>query len=196
MRVGQVLSLFAWNIIWRITGLKSAGQKLVDKLDAPDEEARVIAGMLLVKAGRRAEPLLQAALSTGQHVPTVLTIWGDIGDWRAVPELHHYSQDPRPEVAQAAQAALMALAGNLHGADLRGVELRGVKLPQADLSGADLSQADLRRANLSGADLRGTNLSGADLGGANLQGASYNPSTTIWPADFDPAEAGAVEKNG
>jgi hypothetical protein len=192
MKVGQVLSVFAWNLIWRSTGLKSAGQKLVDKLGAPDEEARVIAGMFLVKAGRKAEPLLYEALAKNRHVPIVLTILGDIGHWRAVPELYQYSQNPRPEVAQAAQAALTLVAGRLHGADLSRAYLRRVKLSQADLSGAnlsgaDLSQADLREANLSGADLCGTNLSGANLDGANLKGASYDQAT-ICTADFDPAE--------
>ena len=197
MRIGQVLSLFAFNLVWRTTGLNSAGRKLVDNLASPDEEVKVIAGMLLVKAGRRAEPLLQEALQRSRNVSTVLTILGDIGDWRTVPELHKFSQDPSPEVAQAAQAALMVLAGQLHGADLSASILRGVKLPRADLSranlsGSDLSQADLSGANLSGADLRGTKLGGADLQGADLKGASYDQATTVWPADFDPAEAGAI----
>ena len=200
MRIGQVLSLFASNLIWRTTGLKSAGRKLVNNLDSPDEEVKVIAGMLLVKAGRRAEPLLLEALQGNQNVPMVLTILGDIGDWRYLPELHKFSQDPSPEVAQAAQAALMVLGGQLHGADLSASNLHGVKLPRADLSsanlsGSDLSQADLSGANLSGADLRGTKLGGADLQGADLRGASYDQATTVWPADFDPAEAGAIAEH-
>jgi|GEM_PF-846394 len=200
MRIGQVLSLFASNIIWRTTGLSSAGRKLVDSLDSSDEEVQVIAGMLLVKAGRQAEPLLQEALRRSQNLPTVLTILGDIGAWRCLPELHKYSQDASPEVAQAAQAALMMLAGQLHGADLRASHLRGVKLPQADLSranlsGSDLSQADLSGANLSGADLRGANLDGAELQGADLNGAIYDQATTVWPVDFDPTETGAIAKD-
>lgn len=200
MRIGQVLSLFASNLIWRTTGLSPAGRKLVDNLDSTNEEVKVIAGMLLVKAGRQAEPLLLEALQRSQNVPTVLTILGDIGDWRYLPQLHKFSQDPSPEVAQAAQAALMVLAGQLHGADLSAGNLRGVKLPRADLSGAnlsgsDLSQADLSGANLRGADLRGANLGGANLRGVDLKGASYDQATTIWPADFDPAEAGAIAEH-
>ncbi len=65
---------------------------------------------------------------------------------------------------------------DLEGADLRQVNLRG---------------ADLRKANLRGTDLRGTYLSGANLEEAILKGARYNHNT-IWPANFDPEQAGAI----
>jgi uncharacterized protein YjbI with pentapeptide repeats len=82
-----------------------------------------------------------------------------------------------------------------------------------DLSGAYLMRADLDDANLAGADLAGADLDGAnlsgplsDLTGANFHGADYNVRPghvvnaqgqpvinmpTQWPANFNPAAAGA-----
>jgi uncharacterized protein YjbI with pentapeptide repeats len=45
--------------------------------------------------------------------------------------------------------------------------------------------------DLNGADLRGVDLGGANLRGANLEEANYNKDT-VWPAGFDPEEAGAI----
>ena len=52
-----------------------------------------------------------------------------------------------------------------------------------DLSGADLGGVYLREANLREADLQGTDL--------NL--ARYDEDT-VWPAGFDPEQAGAVKQ--
>ena len=89
---------------------------------------------------------------------------------------------------------------NLTYADFSGAALDWAELSGADLSWANLAGADLRRANLHGTNLHGTdlrraNLDGADLGAtdlaeADLHAAQYT-TATIWPAGFDPAQAGA-----
>ncbi len=95
------------------------------------------------------------------------------------------------------RGALLGGADLFH-ADLRGADLRGADLAAAFLSTADLSLADLTGANLYRADLSEANLCGADLTDANLletdlRGAEYD-GQTIFPLDFDPACAGAVQK--
>ncbi|WP_199421941.1 pentapeptide repeat-containing protein [Actinotalea solisilvae] len=83
---------------------------------------------------------------------------------------------------QAATAALLrrvstavrgAVAPELAGAQLVGVDRRGADLRRACLRGALLVGADLRGADLRGADLLGADLRGADLGGADLTGVFF-----------------------
>ena len=91
-------------------------------------------------------------------------------------------------------------AANLDDADLHQAKLESAKLEKAtlikaNLSGANLSQANfgkakLMRADLSNANLINANFIEANLEGANLSQAYYN-TATIFPSDFDAAEAGA-----
>lgn len=85
------------------------GRILLRELGSRDENLRTIAGMLLVKAGARAVPLLREALEQRQHLPIVLSIIGDLGDRSLAPELRHLSGDRDPQVAKAAQDALRVL---------------------------------------------------------------------------------------
>ncbi|MGH9702621.1 MAG: hypothetical protein ACRD4K_04540, partial [Candidatus Acidiferrales bacterium] len=65
--------LFACQAAWRLTGLPSAGRALVRALGSPDDTERVVAGMFLVRAGTRAESLLQEALCRRENLPMVLS---------------------------------------------------------------------------------------------------------------------------
>ena|SRR3989442_14606962 len=104
--------IFGLAAIWRITGLDSAGRALVRALGSPNENIRTIAGILLVKAGKRSEPLLQEALQKRVSLPIVLTILADLGDRKFEAELKQFSQDEDPQVARAAQAALRVLSAH------------------------------------------------------------------------------------
>jgi HEAT repeat protein len=110
MGVLQAARLFALKSVWTTTGLRSAGQALVEALASPDEGVRTIAGMFLVQAGKRAEPLVEDAIRRRQNLPMVLVIAGDIGAFRLEPELQRFSTDPDPEVAKAAKDGLRILA--------------------------------------------------------------------------------------
>lgn len=104
--------MFACHATWRLTGLPSAGRALVRALGSPDDTERVVAGMFLVRAGARAEPLLEEALHRRENLPMVLSILGDIGDRRFQRELEEFSADGDPQVAQAARDALRVLAAH------------------------------------------------------------------------------------
>jgi len=110
MGPGQAARLYLLKSIWTATGLRAAGRALVDALGSPDEGVRTVAGMLLVQAGRRAEPLLEEAIRRRQHLPMVLVIAGDIGAVRLEPDLRRLAGDPDPEVARAARDGLRILA--------------------------------------------------------------------------------------
>jgi hypothetical protein len=109
MGVVQAARLFALKQVFSTTGLKSAGRALVDALSSPDETTRTIAGMFLVQAGKRAEPLVEEAMRRRQSLSTVLVIAGDIGAFRLEPQLRSFIADPDPEVAKAARDGLRIL---------------------------------------------------------------------------------------
>ncbi len=106
--------LFVSRAFWGLTGVDAAGRVLVDALDAEDEDVRSIAGILLTRAGRRAEPLLEEALARGEHVPMVLSVLGSIGDPAIVPDLRPFARSDDPDVARAAREAIRTLeAGHI-----------------------------------------------------------------------------------
>ena len=85
---------------------------------------------------------------------------------------------------------------NLSDADLSDTLLSSTGFSGVDLSGANLSDAQIVAAVFGPADLSRTNLSGThfsdvDLSWVDFSGAQYTEST-VWPAGFDPVEAGAI----
>ena len=108
----QVARLYALKSVWSSTGLRSAGRALVDALGSPDAGVRTIAGMFLVQAGKRAEPLVEEAIHRRANLPTVLVIAGDIGAARLEGELRRLTADADPQVAKAAQHGLRILAAH------------------------------------------------------------------------------------
>ena len=112
MKLLETAGLFACQALWRLTGLRAPGRALVHALASPDDSVRVIAGMFLVKAGRRAEPLLEEALQQRESLPMVLSILADIGSERFEPDLRQLTSDGDPRVAEAAANALRVLAAH------------------------------------------------------------------------------------
>jgi HEAT repeat protein len=109
MRIAGAIGIFVANAIWRLTGLPAAGRVLLSALGSGDETVRTLAGMFLVKAGKRSVPILEEAIERRENLPIVLTILGDIGDRRFITELRQFSEDRDPEVARAARHALRIL---------------------------------------------------------------------------------------
>lgn len=110
MKLAVAAYLFILNTVWCVIGLRCAGRALIHALSSKDENLRVIAGMFLVRSGRKAEPLLQEAMQKGENLPMVLTLLGDLGDPECELALRKYCNDNNPEVARAAQDALKVLA--------------------------------------------------------------------------------------
>jgi hypothetical protein len=69
----------------------------------------MLAGMFLVRAADKAEPLLEEALARREHLPKVITILADIGDPKYKSEFDRLTEDPNPAVADAARDALRVL---------------------------------------------------------------------------------------
>ena len=109
IRISGVLGLLALHATWRATGLRAPGRGVVRALASDDPTIRTMAGMLLTRAGHRAEPLLREALAARQSLPMVVTILGDIGDQASRPILSELTRDPDVAVAGAARQALRVL---------------------------------------------------------------------------------------
>jgi len=105
----RAAKVFLTGILWRTARIPAAGRALVRALGTPDEDVRTIAGIFLVRAGRRSEPLLEEALRRRDNVPIVVSILADIGDHDVESAIRDLTSDSDPEVAQAAREALRVL---------------------------------------------------------------------------------------
>jgi hypothetical protein len=105
-----LLWLLLCTFVWRVTGLDAAGRVLVAALGSQNENVSTTAGMLLVKAGKKSEPLLLDALRQRENLPLVITILTDLGSRQFEPEIRRLSHDQDPQVARAAEDALRLLA--------------------------------------------------------------------------------------
>ncbi len=106
----RAAKLFSEYGLWR-GGLQSAGRSLVAALGSPQEDLRSIAGMLLVRGGAKARPLLMEALRKRENVPMVLSVLADAApdDPAVLETLRRHADDPEPAVADAARQALRVL---------------------------------------------------------------------------------------
>jgi hypothetical protein len=65
--------------------------------------------MLVVKAGRRAIPLLEEFIALRQNLPMVLRLAADVDARELVPQIRSFADAADPRVASAARDALEAL---------------------------------------------------------------------------------------
>jgi hypothetical protein len=79
VKLGESAALFAAYGTWRATGARSAGAVVARALASDDETNRTAAGMLLVKGGERALPLLRDNLERGIAPAMTLQVLADIG---------------------------------------------------------------------------------------------------------------------
>ena len=108
MKWGEAASVFAAYGAWRATGSARAGVVLSAALGSSDETNRTAAGMLLLRGGEKALPLLRANLQRGTAVPMTLRLLGDIGGHAARATIEPYTQSADPAIARAARDALAA----------------------------------------------------------------------------------------
>ena len=112
MQVLRAAGLFAANAIWQATGSQAAGRSLVNALAASDPNLRTIAGMLLVRGGEKAVPLIEEAIHRELNLPQVLVMAGDVGAKKLEPELQKYAAHPDPQISRAAHDGLRILAAH------------------------------------------------------------------------------------
>jgi hypothetical protein len=113
--VTRAARLLAQSALWRATGWRAAGRSLVAALGSHDEDVRTLAGILLVRGGERAEPLLEEALRRRENLPMVVSVLASLEDPRYEPNLRRLAQDPDPQVADAAREGLRLLLDGSRG---------------------------------------------------------------------------------
>jgi len=112
MWVLQAIGLFLAAAAWRLTGSRRFGEVLIRSLSTKNENLKNIAGILIVRAGKKAKPLLQDALHRSENLPMTLWLLADLGDRMVDKEIQPFSSDQDPKVAEAARQALRVLGSN------------------------------------------------------------------------------------
>lgn len=115
MKLGATARLAAQNAAWRATGSRAAGGAVVRALSSGDEMLCTMAGMMLVRAGERALPLVRDAVRQRLGLPTSLTVLADIGQAEDAELVRGFTGDPDPEIRAAARDALELLSFRLAG---------------------------------------------------------------------------------
>ena len=111
MKLASALSTFGKSAALSL-GSSAAARSLLADLASEDENVRMLAGMFLVRSGRRSLPVLRQALTRREQLPTVLTMLADIAAPESEAEIARFVDDADPEVAQAARLALDVLHRN------------------------------------------------------------------------------------
>lgn len=104
MNVRSTASALVNGLVFRVTGSRRAGRELVEVLETGDEDARQIAGIMLLKNPDRAQPILEAAYGErGSEV--VGAVLSDVasGDDEDLAELRELTQSENPAVAEKAR---------------------------------------------------------------------------------------------
>lgn len=109
MSVAGRASVLAVGAAWRL-GVPGTGGRLAAALGSDDDQERLIAGMVLVRGGAKAIPVLTTALRRGRRLPHVLRVIGDAAPAAFAVELERHAAADDPDVRQAARDALRAAA--------------------------------------------------------------------------------------
>jgi HEAT repeat protein len=104
--------LFASYWLWRWTRRGRPGRVLVSGLDSPDPNNRLIAGMLLLRGGQAALPLVREALEQGRGLPVILNVAGDLGARELIPLIERYMHSGDQRIARQAGQTLELLRGS------------------------------------------------------------------------------------
>ena len=113
--MGAVRSVrvLAAGATWRLTGLASAGDALLDAVAHGEETERTLAEMLLVRAGDRSVPLVADAVLSGRGDADLVDVLASIDTTDARAALARMAQAPPSAVPArvplAAAAALRTL---------------------------------------------------------------------------------------
>jgi HEAT repeat protein len=107
----NAIPLFFLFFAFRWLGLRRAGDALIRALDddSPNiTQRQTIAGIFLVRSGRRALPILESALRSRHASPLLIRVAGDTELAELRPAIEQYLASPDPAVVRAAQDALRA----------------------------------------------------------------------------------------
>lgn len=99
----------ATGAAWLLSGSKTLGNRLIQTLINGDEDAKTLAGMILVKGGDRGRRLTVEALDRGAEAPELVTVLQSIGGPEAEAALARLAHETTRPVAGWARQALNEL---------------------------------------------------------------------------------------
>ncbi|MDF2975996.1 MAG: hypothetical protein K0S40_724 [Actinomycetospora sp.] len=97
--------VLAAGATWRLTGLASAGDALLDAVAHGEETERTLAAMLLVRAGDRSVPLVTDAVLSGRGDVDLVDVLASIDTTDARAALARLAQAPPSAVPARVPAA-------------------------------------------------------------------------------------------
>ena len=87
---------------WRLLGSERAAHTLLEAMSGDDEQNRMLAGMSLVRAGKRSFALIADRIAVGDATPELVRLLPDIGGEQARPILDGLAENASGELQQAA----------------------------------------------------------------------------------------------
>jgi hypothetical protein len=94
---------------WRLFGSRRAAETLLKAATGDDEQNRMLAGMSLVKAGRRSFDLIEARVADGQAGASLVQLLPDIDSVRARPVLEKIARTEGGDISDAARQCIELL---------------------------------------------------------------------------------------
>lgn len=90
------------GVRWRLFGSRRAGEQLLEAMNGDDEQRRMIAGISLVKAGRRSFRLIERKIEAGEATAPLVRLLPDIGGEQARAVLERVADSTSGELGNAA----------------------------------------------------------------------------------------------
>ncbi len=103
LSAGRVI---AAGLSWRLFGARRAGATLLRAMSEEDEQNRMLAGMSLVKAGRRSLRLIETKIHDGQASVAMIRLLPDVGGEEARDLLEKIAANTTGEAAEAANECI------------------------------------------------------------------------------------------
>ena len=94
---------------WRLFGSRRAAETLLQAASGKDEQNRMLAGMSLVKAGRRSFDLIKNKVEAGEASAPLIQLLGDIDSSRARPVLQEIAKGGPGDMSDAARQCIELL---------------------------------------------------------------------------------------
>ncbi len=106
MGVLEQLGTMLTGLVWRVTGRRALGRRLVGRADSDDDDVRELALMALVSGGERGVDCVTEAYSRGSTSTSLPQVLVSIGTPAARAELSELTSHRNHEVRRAAERAL------------------------------------------------------------------------------------------
>jgi hypothetical protein len=100
--------VLAAGLMWRLFGTRRSAETLFDAMSGESEQNRMLAGISLVKGGRRSFDFIEQKVEAGDATPPVIRLLSDI-DASAARDVLNRVADSQSELAETARQCIDTL---------------------------------------------------------------------------------------